>query len=42
MTVPTVAPLMTAEEFLALPDEPGVERWLDRGRLREKRHGTRR
>jgi Uma2 family endonuclease len=28
-------PLMTAEEFLALPDD-GVERWLIRGRLREK------
>jgi Uma2 family endonuclease len=31
-----VAPtLMTAEEFLALPDD-GVERWLIRGKLREK------
>lgn len=28
--------LMTAEEFLALPDD-GVERWLIRGRLRERR-----
>jgi Uma2 family endonuclease len=28
--------LMTAEEFLALPDD-GVERWLIRGELREKR-----
>ncbi|HEY3788397.1 MAG TPA: hypothetical protein VGL71_06050, partial [Urbifossiella sp.] len=28
--------LMTAEEFLALPDD-GVERWLIRGQLREKR-----
>jgi Uma2 family endonuclease len=27
---------MTAEEFLALPDD-GVERWLIRGQLREKR-----
>jgi len=27
---------MTAEEFLALPDEPGVKRWLINGRLREK------
>ena len=33
----TAAPkLMTAEEFLALPDD-GVERWLIRGQLREKR-----
>lgn len=29
---------MTAEEFLALPDEPGVERWLIDGRVRERRH----
>ncbi|HEV3437722.1 MAG TPA: hypothetical protein VG122_10210 [Gemmata sp.] len=28
--------LMTAEEFFALPDD-GVERWLIRGELREKR-----
>lgn len=34
---PATAPkLMTAEEFLALPDD-GVERWLIRGELREKR-----
>jgi Uma2 family endonuclease len=33
----TAAPkLMTVEEFLALPDD-GVERWLIRGQLREKR-----
>jgi Uma2 family endonuclease len=32
----TAAKLMTAEEFLALPDD-GVERWLIRGELREKR-----
>jgi Uma2 family endonuclease len=30
----TAAKLMTAEEFLALPDD-GVERWLIRGQLRE-------
>lgn len=30
------AQLMTAEEFLALPED-GVERWLIRGKLREKR-----
>jgi Uma2 family endonuclease len=36
----TTAPprLMTAEEFLALPDD-GVERWLIRGQLREARPG---
>jgi hypothetical protein len=35
--MPVAAPaLMTAEEFLALPDD-GVERWLIRGQLREKR-----
>ncbi|HUR55451.1 MAG TPA: Uma2 family endonuclease [Gemmataceae bacterium] len=31
----TATKLMTAEEFLALPDD-GVERWLIRGELREK------
>ncbi len=36
MSTATLAkPLMTAEEFLALPDD-GVERWLIRGELREK------
>src|SRR3989442_15827035 len=30
------APLMTTEELLALPDD-GVERWLIRGKLWEKR-----
>jgi len=35
MTTATLAkPLMTAEEFLALPND-GVERWLIRGELRE-------
>jgi Uma2 family endonuclease len=34
--VATEARLMTAEEFLALPDD-GVERWLIRGELHEKR-----
>jgi Uma2 family endonuclease len=32
----TATKLMTAEEFFALPDD-GVERWLIRGELREKR-----
>lgn len=36
MSTTAVAKLMTAEEFLALPDD-GVERWLIRGELREKR-----
>jgi Uma2 family endonuclease len=36
MSVAAAPPLMTAEEFLALPDD-GVERWLIRGQLREKR-----
>lgn len=37
MSATAAAPkLMTAEEFLALPDD-GVERWLIRGELREKR-----
>jgi hypothetical protein len=37
MSVAPVSPqLMTAEEFLALPDD-GVERWLIRGQLHEKR-----
>lgn len=34
MSTTTAAKLMTAEEFLALPDD-GVERWLIRGQLRE-------
>ncbi|MFO0804113.1 MAG: Uma2 family endonuclease [Gemmataceae bacterium] len=36
MSVVTAPKLMTAEEFLALPDD-GVERWLIGGELREKR-----
>ena len=36
MSVATAPKLMTVEEFLALPDD-GVERWLIRGELREKR-----
>lgn len=36
MSATTAPKLMTAEEFLALPDD-GVERWLIRGELREKR-----
>ncbi len=36
MSVAAAPPLMTTEELLALPDD-GVERWLIRGRLREKR-----
>ena len=36
MSAATATKLMTAEEFLALPDD-GVERWLIRGELREKR-----
>jgi Uma2 family endonuclease len=36
MSTATAPKLMTAEEFLALPDD-GVERWLIRGELREKR-----
>ena len=40
MNAPIAPPhLMTAEEFLALPDD-GVERWLIRGQLREKRPET--
>ncbi len=35
MNAPVTAPLMTSEEFLALPDN-GMERWLIRGQLREK------
>jgi Uma2 family endonuclease len=35
MSAPTLVPLMTTEELLALP-ENGVERWLIRGQLREK------
>ena len=38
MSTATAPKLMTAEEFLALPDD-GVERWLIRGQLREKRPG---
>ena len=34
MSTATAPTLMTAEEFLALPDD-GVERWLIRGELRE-------
>lgn len=36
MSEPTPPKLMTAEEFLALPDD-GIERWLCRGELRERR-----
>jgi Uma2 family endonuclease len=36
MSAATALPLMTAEDFLSLPDD-GVERWLVRGELREKR-----
>src|SRR5882672_4547573 len=36
MSTATTTKLMTAEEFLALPDD-GVERWVIRGELREKR-----
>lgn len=36
MSTAAVPKLMTVEEFLALPDD-GVERWLTRGQLREKR-----
>jgi Uma2 family endonuclease len=36
MSTTAATKLMTAEEFLALPDD-GVERWLIRGQLREKR-----
>ena len=32
----SATPLMTTEELLAMPDD-GVERWLIRGELREKR-----
>jgi Uma2 family endonuclease len=35
MSVATVSPVMTAEEFFALPDD-GMERSLIRGRLKEK------
>ncbi len=35
MSTAMATKLMTAEEFLALPDD-GVERWLIRGQLREK------
>lgn len=38
MIVPVQTRLLTAEEFLALPDEPGVERWLIDGQLRERRY----
>lgn len=38
MIVPAKVSLMTAEELLALPEEPGVERWLIDGQLREKRY----
>lgn len=36
MSAAVAQKLMTVEEFLALPDD-GVERWLIRGELREKR-----
>ena len=36
MSTATASKLMTLEEFFALPDD-GVERWLIRGELREKR-----
>jgi len=36
MPVAAAPSLMTTEEFLALPDD-GVERWLIRGQLREKK-----
>ena len=36
MSTAAAPKLMTVEEFLALPDD-GVERWLIRGELREKR-----
>lgn len=36
MNAATVPKRMTLEEFLALPDDDGVERWLIRGELREK------
>ncbi|QJW97059.1 Uma2 family endonuclease [Frigoriglobus tundricola] len=36
MSTTATPKLMTAEEFLALPED-GVERWLIRGELREKR-----
>jgi Uma2 family endonuclease len=36
MSTATAPKLMTVEEFLSLPDD-GVERWLIRGQLREKR-----
>jgi Uma2 family endonuclease len=38
MSVAAPPRLMTAEEFLALPDD-GVRRWLIRGQLREERPG---
>jgi Uma2 family endonuclease len=36
MSAPVAERLMTTEELLAMPDD-GVERWLIRGQLREKR-----
>lgn len=36
MSTATVSGLMTAEEFLALPDDPNVERMLIRGRMWEE------
>jgi Uma2 family endonuclease len=36
MSIAATPRLMTTEEFLALPDD-GVERWLIRGQLREKK-----
>lgn len=35
MSTETASPLLTAEEFLALPEDPNVERMLIRGRILE-------
>jgi hypothetical protein len=40
MSIAEIPRTMTAEEFLALPDD-GVERWLIRGELRENRKSDR-
>jgi Uma2 family endonuclease len=37
MSTAAAPKLMTVEEFLALPEDDGVERWLIRGELHEKR-----
>jgi Uma2 family endonuclease len=37
MSTAAAPKLITVEEFLALPDDDGVERWLIRGELHEKR-----